>query len=91
MENKEIRILLNEAQFSQVVKIGRIVYVTTNASKTEFPLSSMDVREMCNGKILIKKVDDQIFEIAIAKIDKETIKEILKRTPLYSSLAEEIN
>ncbi len=89
MENKEIRILLTEAQFSQVVKMGRIVYMT-DASKVEFPLSSLDVREICNGKILTKNIDEQIFQIAIGKMDKEIIREILKRTPLYSSLAEEI-
>ena len=89
MENKEIRILLTEAQFSQVVKMGRIVYMT-DTSKVEFPLSSLDVREICNGKILTKNIDEQIFQIAIGKMDKEIIREILKRTPLYSSLAEEI-
>lgn len=90
MENKEIRILLTEAQFSQVVKMGRIVYMNNDTSKVEFPLSSLDVREICNGKILMKNTDEQIFQIAIARMDKEIIREILKRTPLYSSLAEEI-
>jgi len=90
MENKQIRILLSEAQFSQTVKLGRIIYPLTETSKLEFSLTSMDVREICKGRILMKKIDDYILEVAIVKLPTETIKEILKRTPLYSSISEEI-
>ena len=86
----QIRILLNEAQFSQAVKMGRIIYSLSETSKIEFSLTSMDVREICQGKILMKKIEDYIFEVAMINLSKETIREILKRTPLYSSISEEI-
>lgn len=89
MENP-IRILLSEAQFSQVVKMGRVFYALNESSKIEFSLTSMDVREICKGKILVKKIEDYIVEVAIIQLPKETIREILKRTPLYSSISEEI-
>lgn len=90
MENKDIKILLNEASFSQALKMGRIIYNINEFSKIEFPLTSIDVREICNGKILMKKIEDLIVQVAIVQLPKELIREILKRTPLYSSLAEEI-
>lgn len=90
MENKDIKILLTESTFSQSVKMGRVIYRISESSNLELPLTSMDVREICSGKILMKKIDEQVFQIAIAQMPKDLIKEILKRTPLYSSLAEEI-
>ncbi len=89
-DKKEIKILLTESSFSQVVKMGRIIYSIGESSQIEITLTSMDVREICAGKILMKKVDEQVIQIAITQIPKETIREILKRTPLYSSISEEI-
>ncbi len=91
MEEKEIKIVLNESSFSQVVKVGRIVYIlNVEGQKVELPLTSIDVKEICKGNILIRRVDDYIVKVALNVIDREMIKEILRRTPLYSSLAEEI-
>jgi hypothetical protein len=89
MENKEIRILLTEALFSQSVKTGFITYLT-NESRIEFPLTSFELREMISGKVLMKKMDSQIIQVAMAEMKAEHIKEILRRSPLYSSMAEEI-
>jgi hypothetical protein len=91
MDEKEIKIVLTEANFSQAVKVGRIIYILNQqGQKLELPLTSMDVRELCKGKILMRKVDEYFVQVVLATIDKEMIREILRRTPLYSSLAEEI-
>lgn len=92
MENKEIRILLTEATFSNAIKRGFISYnINNEGSMIEFPLTSFDVREICNGKILMRKInDDLVVKVALQDIGKETIKEILKRSPIFSSLSEEI-
>lgn len=92
MENtKEFKVLLNETLFTQIIKVGRFTYIlNSEGSKIEFPLTSFDVRELSAGKILMRKIEDYIFQITLNGLDKETIREILRRSPLYSSIAEEI-
>lgn len=91
MENKDIKILLTESTFTQIAKLGRINYIQIDGTKLEIPLTTMDVRELCSGKLLMKKVDESFVQVLLQpNLSKDLIKEILKRTPLFSSLAEEI-
>ena len=74
MDEKEIKIVLTEANFSQAVKVGRIIYILNQqGQKLELPLTSMDVRELCKGKILMRKVDEYFVQVVLATIDKEMI------------------
>lgn len=91
MDNKDIKILLNESTFTQIAKLGRINYIQSDGSKLEITLTTMDVRELCSGKLLMKKVDENMIHVLLQpNLSKDIIKEILKRTPLFSSLSEEI-
>ena len=90
MENKEIRILLTEGTFTHMCKQGFITYFTSPTSRIEFPISSMDMRLITKGEILSKEVEGHLFNIALQDIGTEMIREILKRSPVFSGMAYEI-
>ncbi len=82
MENN---ILLNEITFTQLCKFGHIKYYGI-----DIPITSRELMDICNGNILEKIhngwSNDVEFKIGI-DLNKETIKEILKRSPIYSELS----
>lgn len=86
----EIRILLTEATFTNVCKRGHILYIISDHERYDFPLSTMDMKQITSGKVLTKVVEGRTFNIALQDIGKEMIREILMRSPVFSGMAYEI-
>lgn len=86
---KEIRILLNETTFTNLCKAGFVNYNHPDTGRVDIPISKEEVKSMTKGDILDKKLDNH-FRIAIADFGIENIKEIIKRSPLYSQVYYEI-
>lgn len=91
MERKEIRILLTESSFTQLCKTG---FYTNNRgpfSKTDIYITKSDMKEISTGKILEKEVGGEIFKFTLQDIGIVSIREILKRSPIYSEIANDID
>ena len=87
---QEIRILLTEGSFTQVCKMGNIKYFISEHEKYEFSMSSMDMKQLAAGKIVTKPIENKIFLITLQDIGTEMIRDILMRSPVYSSIAYDI-
>lgn len=88
---KEIRILLTESTFTQLCKMGFIPYKTSMFSNTDIYITKSDLIEVATGKILTKEVDGTTFLLALQDIGIENIREIVRRSPVYSEIAQSIN
>lgn len=86
---KEIRIALGEVDFTNVCKTGTIVY-GTGYNKLTVYITKRDMKELAAGDILEKEVEGQTFKIILSDIGLEMIKEILRRSPVFSDLYYEI-
>lgn len=88
-QNNEIRILLNEDKFSQICKVGFIRYQSaTGASDIHF--LKHDILLLASEEIVSKDLDDQIIKFMMVKLDKENIREIIKRSPIFYELSNQI-
>ena len=88
-EIKEIRNLLNEDRFSQLCKMGFIRYQTPSGT-TDIHFYKQDIIALSNGDIVTKDFSDEVLKFMLAKLDKETIIEILKRSPIFYELSNQI-
>lgn len=89
-EKKEVRIIFTENSFTALCKNGNIIHTSKLRGKTKIDFTSRDIRELIGGKILEKEVEDNICKFALQNLGNEMIREILKRSPIYSDLASEI-
>jgi hypothetical protein len=87
---KEIRKILDEISFTNLCKLGYIS-VTTEMGKSNLYFNKNDIKTLIyGGDILEKEIDDAKFLFIMDNLDIEYIKEILKRSPIYSEIVEEI-
>ncbi len=84
MEKNNINLIFNEIGFTSVCKEGFIKYIS-DGQRREFYLSKMDVLEILEHSSLNKENTIDSINIVI-NIDKEIIKEIVKRSPMYSNI-----
>jgi hypothetical protein len=89
-ERKEIRMLLNEYTFTNLCKAGFFMH-NSPTGKTDVFVNRNDIRTLIKGEILTIPVGEEDFKIALQDIGFTMIREILKRSPLFSELAEEVN
>jgi len=87
---KEIRILLTESTFTQLCKMGFIAYKKNMFINTEIYITKSDLIEITSGNILTKEIDDTIFLLALQDIGIENVIEIVRRSPVYSEIAQSI-
>lgn len=87
---KEIKISLNEPNFTSICKAGFITYIPTSGTKLEITLTSQDIRDFIKGEIIKKEVLDYNFLIKVEGIDQLTLREIILRSPVFSHIAQEI-
>ena len=80
---KENRILLTEATFTNLCKIG---YFTTS-DRHDIYFSKEDIINLSNGKIIENETTGSMYKFALQDIGFSLIKEILKRSPIFSELA----
>ena len=48
------------------------------------------MKHLCKGDVLEKDTDDAILKFALQDLGSELIREIVKRSPIYSELAQEL-
>lgn len=87
---KEIRILLNESTFTNLCKMGFLQHKTSMFSRTDVYITKSDMIELATGKIIEKQVDDANFKIALQDIGIDLVREIVRRSPIYSDIVERI-
>jgi hypothetical protein len=80
-----IKIILNEIQFTNSCKSGFINYNSRETGRIDIHLTNNDIKEMVSNNLISKKLG-YLFEISTLNIDKDNIREIIKRSPLYSEI-----
>jgi hypothetical protein len=85
----ELRILLNEITFTNLCKSGYLTY-QGKLGKREIYITKLDLRELARESIITKEYDDEVIKISLQDIGMETIKEIIKRSPIYGDMYYEI-
>jgi len=87
---KETRILLTETTFTNLCKSGFIPQKSAMYGSIDVNITKSDMSEITKGKILTKNVGGEIFLIALQDIGFTLIREIIKRSPIYSEMYYEI-
>lgn len=90
MEKREIRTSLNESMFTNMCKHGFIRHQSTLSGTYDVRFTRVDMKQLCMGEVLEKQTDDAVLKFALQDIGSELIREIVKRSPIYSELAQEI-
>jgi hypothetical protein len=90
MEKREIRTSLNEAMFTNICKHGFIRHQSTLTGTYDVSFTRIDMKQLCTGEVLEKQTDDAVLKFGLQDIGSELIREIVKRSPIYSELAQEI-
>jgi hypothetical protein len=90
MEKREIRTSLNESMFTNICKHGFIRHQSTLSGTYDISFTRIDIKHLCKGEVLEKQTDDAVLKLALQDIGSELIREIVKRSPIYSELAQEI-
>lgn len=86
---KQNRILLNESSFTNLCKSGFYTYNSNETGRDELSFTRMDIKNLAKGQIIEKNVGN-IYKFALQDIGLELIKEIIKRSPIYSELYYEL-
>ncbi len=87
---EEITLTLNEGHFTNVCKSGSIEF-GTGYNKSVINITKMDMKQMALGEeVSITAIGGQSFKLSVVGIQFEMIKEILRRSPLYSDMYYEI-
>jgi hypothetical protein len=90
MEKREIRTSLNESMFTNICKHGFIRHQSTLSGTYDISFTRIDIKHLCKGEVLEKQTDDAVLKLALQDIGSDLIREIVKRSPIYSELSQEI-
>lgn len=85
----EIRTALGEKLFTQICKTGSMTH-GSGYTGTDIRFTKSDIITLANGEILEKVENGQTFKYLVEDIGFDLIKEIIKRSPIYSELYYEI-
>ena len=88
-EIKEIRTLLTEDKFSQILKVGFIRHSNPTGS-TDVHFYKNDIINLSKGEIISKDFTDESLKFMLVKLDAETIREMVKRSPIFYELSNQI-
>lgn len=86
---QEIRISLNESNFTNIVKTGFYRYFSKETGTDEISFTKNDIKKISQGQILEKNLGN-IYKFALQDIGSELIREIVKRSPIYYELHTEL-
>lgn len=86
MENKEINLVFNEIGFTNICKEGFIKFMGSNG-RNEIYLTKLDIKSILENGTFEKNIGQDIIKIYF-DLNKDTIKEIIKRSPMYSNILE---
>lgn len=87
---REIRISLNETLFTKLCKEGHLQYNSTYGRSYAY-FTKNDMLQLSTGQVVQKEVEDVLLKIALQDIGIQLVKEIVRRSPLYSDIVELIN
>jgi TRAP-type mannitol/chloroaromatic compound transport system substrate-binding protein len=82
---KETRILLNETSFTNLCKMGYFTH-SGQLGTTNITITKNDIKKLASGEIVIKDFSDEVIKIALQDIGSYLIKEIIKRSPIFSEM-----
>jgi len=88
-EIKEIRTLLTEDKFSQILKVGFLRHNTPTGS-TDVHFYKHDIINLSKGEIVSKDFTGESLKFMLVKLDEETIREMVKRSPIFYELSNQI-
>lgn len=86
---KENNVTLNEYSFTNLCKLGFYTFYSKEYGRNEISFTKSDIKKLAIGEILEKKINSN-YRFVIHNVDLELIKEIIKRSPIYSDLYYEI-
>lgn len=89
-EVKEIRTLFTEESFTNLCKIGFLKHQSPTSGRVDVHFYKNDIISLSKGEIVSKDIDQEILKFALADIGLETIREIVKRSPIYYELYNQI-
>lgn len=87
---KEIRHSLNEVMFTTICKHGFIKHQSALSGTFDIRFGKNDIKQLCQGLVIEKDADDAILKFGLQDLGLDVIREIVKRSPIYSELAQEI-
>jgi hypothetical protein len=90
MEKREITTSLNEAMFTNICKHGFMKHQSTLTGAYDIRFTRVDMKQLCSGEVLEKQTDDAVLKFGLQDIGSDLIREIVKRSPIYSELSQEI-
>jgi len=90
MENQIIKISLTESNFTHISKVGSLTYQNKQFGNSIINFHKTDIINLAKGQIVIKEIGVDSFQFILQFNDLETIKEIIKRSPIYYELSSEL-
>ncbi len=88
-ETPAVRVVLSPTQFTQVCKIG-FISTQEKSGKTDLNFTSIDIIALCKGEMVEKDGYDMKYEFKLANMDQYEKREIVKRSPFFGSLHEQV-
>lgn len=86
---KEVRTPLSEKLFTQICKTGNMMH-GVGYDSTDIRFTRADIIFLASGQILEKNENEKKFMYILEDFGKDMIKEIVKRSPIYSELYYEL-
>jgi hypothetical protein len=62
----------------------------TSEGRGDLQFYSKDMTDLCNGKIVEKELYNEKYRFQVTGISKDDIKEIVKRSPIYSNIIDKL-
>lgn len=86
----EIRTLFTEDSFTGLCKAGYLKQYHQSIGTFDITFYGVDILTLCKGEIVTKDINGIEFKYMLADIGIENCIEIVKRSPIYSELANKI-
>ena len=87
---KETRFLLTETTFTNLCKSGYFTHRSPLYGSIDIRLTKPDMKVITKGDILEKDLGGEVVKIALQDIGLDLIREIIRRSPMYSDMYYEI-
>lgn len=81
--------ILNTPQFTQLCKTGFMTKQTPEG-RSDLQFYSTDMLELCSGKVVEKELYSEKYRFQVNGISNDDIKEIVKRSPIYSNIIDKL-
>lgn len=82
---EELNIALDEGGFTSLCKNGGLTY-GSGYDRKEISISRLDMVSLMKGDIISRDVMDRKINIKIFNVSDYLVKEIIRRSPIYSQI-----